>query len=40
MNTHDNHPTAPLLATEYYQLVHGEPGGPLPETDLFAGVAR
>ncbi|MEV8095025.1 N-acetyl-1-D-myo-inositol-2-amino-2-deoxy-alpha-D-glucopyranoside deacetylase [Kitasatospora sp. NPDC085879] len=29
----------PLVATEYYQLVHGEPGGPLPETDLFAGVA-
>ncbi|PBC77985.1 N-acetyl-1-D-myo-inositol-2-amino-2-deoxy-alpha-D-glucopyranoside deacetylase [Streptomyces sp. TLI_235] len=29
----------PLMATEYYQLAHGEPGGPLPETDLFAGVA-
>ncbi|MEV7181521.1 N-acetyl-1-D-myo-inositol-2-amino-2-deoxy-alpha-D-glucopyranoside deacetylase [Kitasatospora sp. NPDC093679] len=29
----------PLLATEYYELVHGEPGGELPETDLFAGVA-
>ncbi|MCU7823018.1 N-acetyl-1-D-myo-inositol-2-amino-2-deoxy-alpha-D-glucopyranoside deacetylase [Kitasatospora sp. DSM 101779] len=29
----------PLVATEYYQLVHGEPGTTLPETDLFAGVA-
>ncbi len=28
----------PLLATEYYQLVHGEPGPGLPETDLFAGL--
>ncbi|WP_030275937.1 N-acetyl-1-D-myo-inositol-2-amino-2-deoxy-alpha-D-glucopyranoside deacetylase [Streptomyces sp. NRRL B-24484] len=28
----------PLVATEYYQLVHGEPGADLPETDLFAGV--
>ena len=28
----------PLVATEYYELVRGEPGGPLPETDLFAGV--
>jgi N-acetyl-1-D-myo-inositol-2-amino-2-deoxy-alpha-D-glucopyranoside deacetylase len=32
----------PLLATEYYRLVHGEPGPAGPdgrETDLFAGVA-
>ncbi|MFD9127503.1 N-acetyl-1-D-myo-inositol-2-amino-2-deoxy-alpha-D-glucopyranoside deacetylase [Kitasatospora sp. NPDC059571] len=28
----------PLLATEYYQLVHGSPGSALPEADLFAGV--
>ncbi|MER5863950.1 N-acetyl-1-D-myo-inositol-2-amino-2-deoxy-alpha-D-glucopyranoside deacetylase [Kitasatospora sp. NPDC002040] len=28
----------PLVATEYYQLVRGEPGPELPETDLFAGL--
>jgi len=28
----------PLIATEYYQLVRGVLGSPLPETDLFAGV--
>jgi len=28
----------PLVATEYYQLVHGAPGPELPETDLFAGL--
>jgi N-acetyl-1-D-myo-inositol-2-amino-2-deoxy-alpha-D-glucopyranoside deacetylase len=28
----------PLLATEYFQLVHGEAGPALPESDLFAGV--
>ncbi|MFI9270545.1 N-acetyl-1-D-myo-inositol-2-amino-2-deoxy-alpha-D-glucopyranoside deacetylase [Kitasatospora sp. NPDC052896] len=28
----------PLLATEYYQLVHGEPGPGRPESDLFAGI--
>ncbi|MFJ4676268.1 MULTISPECIES: N-acetyl-1-D-myo-inositol-2-amino-2-deoxy-alpha-D-glucopyranoside deacetylase [unclassified Kitasatospora] len=30
----------PLLATEYYELVRGEPGPGDPETDLFAGVER
>jgi N-acetyl-1-D-myo-inositol-2-amino-2-deoxy-alpha-D-glucopyranoside deacetylase len=29
----------PLVADEYYQLAHGEPGPERPETDLFAGVA-
>ncbi|GAA1246335.1 N-acetyl-1-D-myo-inositol-2-amino-2-deoxy-alpha-D -glucopyranoside deacetylase [Kitasatospora nipponensis] len=28
----------PLLADEYYQLVHGECGTGRPETDLFAGI--
>ncbi|MFI5532865.1 N-acetyl-1-D-myo-inositol-2-amino-2-deoxy-alpha-D-glucopyranoside deacetylase [Kitasatospora sp. NPDC051853] len=28
----------PLVATEYYQLVRGEPGPERPETDLFAGL--
>lgn len=28
----------PLVATEYYQLVHGQAGPELPETDLFAGL--
>ncbi|WP_069815731.1 N-acetyl-1-D-myo-inositol-2-amino-2-deoxy-alpha-D-glucopyranoside deacetylase [Streptomyces sp. TP-A0874] len=28
----------PLLTLEHYRLVRGEPGGPLPETDLFAGI--
>ncbi|MGW6915774.1 N-acetyl-1-D-myo-inositol-2-amino-2-deoxy-alpha-D-glucopyranoside deacetylase [Kitasatospora sp. NPDC054939] len=28
----------PLVATEYYELVHGRAGSPLPETDLFAGL--
>ena len=27
-----------VLGTEYYQLVHGEPGPDKPETDLFAGL--
>ncbi|MEV4431707.1 N-acetyl-1-D-myo-inositol-2-amino-2-deoxy-alpha-D-glucopyranoside deacetylase [Streptomyces sp. NPDC049555] len=30
----------PLLTTEYYRLVRGTPGGPLPENDLFAGVTQ
>ncbi|GAA2725883.1 MULTISPECIES: N-acetyl-1-D-myo-inositol-2-amino-2-deoxy-alpha-D-glucopyranoside deacetylase [Streptomyces] len=30
----------PLFTTEYYRLVHGTPGGPLPENDLFAGVTQ
>lgn len=30
----------PLVATEYYQLVHGRPGPELPETDLFAGLTE
>ncbi|KJK59737.1 1D-myo-inositol 2-acetamido-2-deoxy-alpha-D-glucopyranoside deacetylase [Saccharothrix sp. ST-888] len=33
-----NHLAQPIVATEYYQLVRGEPGGELPETDLFAGL--
>ncbi|MFJ1706507.1 N-acetyl-1-D-myo-inositol-2-amino-2-deoxy-alpha-D-glucopyranoside deacetylase [Kitasatospora sp. NPDC088346] len=28
----------PLVATEYYQLVHGKAGPEQPETDLFAGL--
>ncbi|MGW4896424.1 N-acetyl-1-D-myo-inositol-2-amino-2-deoxy-alpha-D-glucopyranoside deacetylase [Kitasatospora sp. NPDC004240] len=28
----------PLIATEYYQLAHGQAGPELPETDLFAGL--
>ncbi|WP_329489454.1 N-acetyl-1-D-myo-inositol-2-amino-2-deoxy-alpha-D-glucopyranoside deacetylase [Kitasatospora sp. NBC_01246] len=28
----------PLVATEYYQLVRGRAGRPLPEDDLFAGL--
>ncbi|MFB7613395.1 N-acetyl-1-D-myo-inositol-2-amino-2-deoxy-alpha-D-glucopyranoside deacetylase [Kitasatospora sp. NPDC056181] len=28
----------PLVATEYYQLVRGQAGPQLPETDLFAGL--
>ncbi|MGE7436906.1 MULTISPECIES: N-acetyl-1-D-myo-inositol-2-amino-2-deoxy-alpha-D-glucopyranoside deacetylase [Kitasatospora] len=28
----------PIVTTEYYQLVLGEPGGERPETDLFAGL--
>jgi N-acetyl-1-D-myo-inositol-2-amino-2-deoxy-alpha-D-glucopyranoside deacetylase len=27
------------FGTEYYQLVRGKPGSPLPESDLFAGVS-
>ncbi len=30
----------PLVATEYYQLVRGEPGAGRPESDLFAGLAE
>ncbi|MGK4582830.1 N-acetyl-1-D-myo-inositol-2-amino-2-deoxy-alpha-D-glucopyranoside deacetylase [Kitasatospora sp. HPMI-4] len=33
-----NHLAQPVVTTEYYQLVRGEPGGRLPETDLFAGL--
>ncbi|WP_380285573.1 N-acetyl-1-D-myo-inositol-2-amino-2-deoxy-alpha-D-glucopyranoside deacetylase [Kitasatospora purpeofusca] len=33
-----NHLGQPLLATEYYQLVHGQAGPRLPEDDLFAGL--
>ncbi|WP_432094145.1 N-acetyl-1-D-myo-inositol-2-amino-2-deoxy-alpha-D-glucopyranoside deacetylase [Streptomyces sp. bgisy100] len=29
----------PLFAEEFYRLVRGTPGGELPESDLFAGVA-
>ncbi|MEV6976546.1 N-acetyl-1-D-myo-inositol-2-amino-2-deoxy-alpha-D-glucopyranoside deacetylase [Kitasatospora sp. NPDC093806] len=35
-----NHLGQPLLGTEYYQLVHGQAGPELPETDLFAGLAE
>ncbi|MFJ9696705.1 N-acetyl-1-D-myo-inositol-2-amino-2-deoxy-alpha-D-glucopyranoside deacetylase [Kitasatospora sp. NPDC101183] len=33
-----NHLGQPLLATEYYQLVHGQAGPGEPEDDLFAGL--
>ncbi|MFD8753411.1 N-acetyl-1-D-myo-inositol-2-amino-2-deoxy-alpha-D-glucopyranoside deacetylase [Kitasatospora sp. NPDC059577] len=33
-----NHLGQPLLATEYYQLVHGQAGPGRPEDDLFAGL--
>jgi N-acetyl-1-D-myo-inositol-2-amino-2-deoxy-alpha-D-glucopyranoside deacetylase len=29
-----------ITGVEYYQLVEGEPGGDLPEADLFAGLVR
>jgi len=32
-----NHLAQPVFTTEYYELVHGEPGG-APETDLFEGL--
>ncbi|MEV4616037.1 N-acetyl-1-D-myo-inositol-2-amino-2-deoxy-alpha-D-glucopyranoside deacetylase [Kitasatospora sp. NPDC049258] len=30
----------PLIATEYYQLAHGELAGERPESDLFAGIEQ
>ncbi|MER7043551.1 N-acetyl-1-D-myo-inositol-2-amino-2-deoxy-alpha-D-glucopyranoside deacetylase [Streptomyces jumonjinensis] len=37
-----NHLVQPIFSTEYYQLVHGEPGAPEGERerDLFAGVTE